>query len=79
MPAKKSRGDSEAASDSPLLSLAKQVRGWADAVLGMAATATDLGLSLAQSAVKDPAKKATVATLDRLLVVSCGTRHLIWR
>lgn len=67
MPAKKSRGDSEAASDSPLLSLAKQVRGWADAVLGMAGTATDLGLSLAQSAVKDPAKKATVAEAGRLL------------
>lgn len=54
-------------SDSPLLSLAKQVRGWADAVLGMAGTATDLGLSLAQSAVKDPAKKATVAEAGRLL------------
>lgn len=67
MPAKNSRGADEVASDSPLLSLAKQVRGWADAVLGMAGTATDLGLSLAQSAVKDPAKRATVAEAGRLL------------
>lgn len=67
MPAKKSRGVDESASDSPLLSLARQVRGWADTVLGMAGTATDLGLSLAQSAVKDPGKKATVAEAGRQL------------
>jgi transcriptional regulator with XRE-family HTH domain len=57
----------EGGGGSPLLSLARQVRGWADTVLGMAGTATDLGLSLAQSAVKDPGRKATVAEAGRLL------------
>ncbi|BDI08102.1 helix-turn-helix domain-containing protein [Sphaerotilus microaerophilus] len=59
--------DAVADGDGPLLSLAKQVRGWADVVLGLAGTATDLGLSLAQSAVKDPGKKAAVAEAGRLI------------
>ncbi len=50
-----------------LLSLARQVRGWTDTVLGLASSATDLGLSLAQSAVKDPGKKAAVAEAGRLI------------
>lgn len=53
--------------DGPLLSLAKQVRGWADVVLGLAGTATDLGLSLAHATVKDPGKKAAVAEAGRLI------------
>lgn len=53
--------------DSALLTLARQVRGWADTVVGLAGTATDLGLSLAHSAVKDPAKKAAVAEAGRLI------------
>lgn len=53
--------------DSSLLSLARQVRGWTDTVLGLAGTATDLGLSLAHSAVRDPAKKAAVAQAGRLI------------
>lgn len=57
----------EVLGDPPLLSLARQVRGWADTVLGLAGTATDLGLSLAHSALKDPGKKAAVAEAGRLI------------
>jgi transcriptional regulator with XRE-family HTH domain len=59
--------DGAAVGDSALFALAKQVRGWADTVIGLAGTATDLGLSLAQSAVKDPGKKAAVAEAGRLI------------
>jgi transcriptional regulator with XRE-family HTH domain len=64
MPAKK---PAEAATDTPLLSLARQVRGWADAVLGMAGTATDMGFALAQSRVQDPGKKVAVEQAGRQL------------
>ncbi len=53
--------------DNALFALARQVRGWADTVVGLAGSATDLGLSLAQTAVKDPAKKAAVAQAGRLI------------
>lgn len=53
--------------ETPLLSLVRQVRGWADTVLSVAGSATDMGLSLAQSRVKDPAKKAAVAKAGRQL------------
>ena len=67
MPTRKSTAVAEAPAETSLLSLARQVRGWADAVLGMAGTATDLGLSLAQARVKDPAKKVAVASAGRQL------------
>jgi transcriptional regulator with XRE-family HTH domain len=51
----------------PLLSLARQVRGWADTVLSVAGSATDLGLTLAQGRVKSPARKAAVAKAGRQL------------
>jgi len=57
----------QAPADPPLLSLARQVRGWADTVLGMAGSATDLGLTLAQGRVKSPGKKAAVAKAGRQL------------
>lgn len=56
-----------ATTETPLLSLVRQVRGWADTVLSVAGSATDMGLSLAQSRVKDPAKKAAVAKAGRQL------------
>jgi transcriptional regulator with XRE-family HTH domain len=51
----------------PMLSLARQVRGWADTVLGLAGSATDLGLTLAQGRVKDRGQKAAVAKAGRQL------------
>lgn len=53
--------------DPPLLSLARQVRGWAGTALGVAGQATDLGLTLAQGRLKDPARKAAVAQAGRQL------------
>jgi transcriptional regulator with XRE-family HTH domain len=57
----------ETPQDSPMLSLARQVRGWADTALSVAGNATDLGLTLAQNRVKDPGKKAAVAKAGRQL------------
>jgi transcriptional regulator with XRE-family HTH domain len=45
----------------PLLSLARQVRSWADTLLSVAGNATDMGMTLVQARVKDPRKKAAVA------------------
>lgn len=56
-----------AAADPPLVSLARQVRGWADTLLGVAGGATDLGLSLAQSRLKSPATRTAVARAGRQL------------
>lgn len=47
----KSRKVQTPADAAPLLSLARQVRGWADTVLSVAGSATDLGLTLAQGRV----------------------------
>jgi transcriptional regulator with XRE-family HTH domain len=57
----------ETPQDSLMLSLARQVRGWADTALSVAGNATDLGLTLAQNRVKDPGKKAAVAKAGRQL------------
>jgi|GEM_PF-604600 len=54
-------------SSTPLVSLARQLRGWADSVVTVAGQATDMGLSLAQSRLKDPKKKAAVASAGRQL------------
>jgi transcriptional regulator with XRE-family HTH domain len=55
------RGAAEPASEPPLLSLARQVRGWADTLLGVAGSAADMGMTLAQARIKDPGKKAAAA------------------
>ena len=51
----------------PLVSLARQLRGWADNLATAAGQATDMSLSLAQSRLKDPKKKAAVASAGRQL------------
>ena len=58
---------SAAPSNTPLVSLARQLRGWADNLATVAGQATDIGLSLAQSRLKDPKKKAAVASAGRQL------------
>lgn len=45
-------------SELPLLSLARQVRSWADTLLGVAGSTSDIGMMLAQARITDPAKKA---------------------
>ena len=54
-------------SNTPLVSLARQLRGWADNLVTVAGQATDIGLLLAQSRLKDPKKKAAVASAGRQL------------
>ena len=49
------------AAELPLLSLARQVRSWADTLLSVAGNATDMGMTLVQSRVKDPDRKAAIA------------------
>ncbi|MFT3816089.1 MAG: helix-turn-helix transcriptional regulator [Rubrivivax sp.] len=49
------------AGELPLLSLARQVRSWTDTLLGIAGSAGDMGLALAQARVADPVKKAEMA------------------
>jgi transcriptional regulator with XRE-family HTH domain len=53
--------------DQPLMSLARQVRGWADTLIHAAGSATDLGLSMAQNRLKSPASRAAVAKAGRQL------------
>jgi len=60
-PAPKAPATAPPTSDLPLVSLARQVRSWADTLLSVAGSATDMGMSLVQSRVKDPKKKAAVA------------------
>lgn len=55
------RGAAEPASEPPLLSLARQVRGWADTLLSVAGSAADMGMTLAQARIKDPGRKAAAA------------------
>ena len=54
-------------SSTPLVSLARQLRGWADNLVTVAGQATDMGFSLAQARLKDPKKKAAVASAGRQL------------
>jgi transcriptional regulator with XRE-family HTH domain len=51
----------EPAAELPLLSLARQVRSWADTLLGVAGSAADIGATLAQARVKHPGTKAAMA------------------
>jgi transcriptional regulator with XRE-family HTH domain len=57
----------DSTSDTALLSLARQVRSWADTLLTVAGHATDIGLTMAQARVKAPAKKAAIAKAGSLL------------
>lgn len=50
-----------------LVSLAQQVRGWADNVINLAGSAADTGLALAQARLRDPKQKAAVAKAGRQL------------
>lgn len=47
-------------SELPLLALARQLRSWTDMLLGVAGSAGDIGMTLAQARMRDPAKKAAV-------------------
>ena len=44
----------------PVLAVARQLRSWADALLGMAGPATDMAFELAKAQVKSPAGKAAI-------------------
>ncbi len=57
----KKRADPAAGEELPLLSLARQVRGWTDTLLGVAGNASDIGMSLAQARIRDPGKRAAVS------------------
>jgi transcriptional regulator with XRE-family HTH domain len=50
-----------------VLAVARQLRGWADTLIHVAGSATDIGLNLAQARLKDPAKKTAVAKAGRQL------------
>ncbi len=50
-----------------LVSLAQQVRGWADNVINLAGSAADTGLALAQARLRDPKQKAAVAKAGKQL------------
>lgn len=65
------RASQDAESELPLLSLARQVRGWTDTLLGMAGNATDMGMTLAQARIRDPQKKAAA--------VQAGSQLRKWR
>jgi transcriptional regulator with XRE-family HTH domain len=54
-------------SEGTVLAVARQLRGWADTLIQVAGSATDIGLNLAQSRLKDPAKKTAVAKAGRQL------------
>ncbi|MEO8137293.1 MAG: hypothetical protein ABI831_25340, partial [Betaproteobacteria bacterium] len=44
----------------PVKAIARQVRSWADTVLGIAGPATDMAFAIASSQVKGPKKKAAI-------------------
>ena len=54
------RAAMDTVSELPLLSLARQVRSWADTLLGVAGSAGDIGMTLAQARIQDPEKKAAI-------------------
>ena len=57
----------DAVSELPLLSLARQMRGWTDTLLSVASNATDMGMTLAQASIRDPQKKAAAVQTGSLL------------
>lgn len=50
-----------AETEQPLVSLARQVRSWADTLLTVTSSAADVGLALAQARTKDPKRKQAIA------------------
>lgn len=64
MPARKK---SEPVADNPVASLARQLRGFADTLLGVAGSATDLGLEIARARIESPRRKDAVASAGRQL------------
>jgi transcriptional regulator with XRE-family HTH domain len=66
-PTRPRRKPAAPAADAPLVSLARQVRGWADTLLQVAGSATDMGLSMAQTRLKSPATRTAVARAGRQL------------
>lgn len=44
----------------PVIAVARQLRSWADALLGLAGPATDMAFNLAKSQVRSPASKAMI-------------------
>jgi transcriptional regulator with XRE-family HTH domain len=68
-PAKKrtaKRRTAPASTDAPVLSLARQVRSWADTAWGLAGSAADMSLAIAKSSV-GPNRKAAVEKAGALL------------
>lgn len=55
------------ATEPALMSLARQVRGWADNVINIAGSAADMGLALAQSRASDPKQKASISRAGKQL------------
>lgn len=53
------------AAEPALMALARQVRGWADTLINVAGGATDLGLTLAQTRIKNPKTKTAVNKAGR--------------
>jgi len=52
---------------SPLLRIARELRHWTGAVLGVAAGATDMSLSFVQARVRDPRRRAAIAAAGSML------------
>lgn len=66
-PKRRKRTVPDAVPEVPLLSLARQVRGWTDTLLGVAGSASDIGMTLAQARIGDPAKKAALSKVGSQL------------
>jgi transcriptional regulator with XRE-family HTH domain len=62
----KAQGDL-ASNIAPLVSIARQLRGWADTVIGMAGPAADMALGLAKAQVKSPQQKSVIGKAGSLL------------
>jgi len=56
----------QASADQPVMSLARQVRSWADTAWGLAGSAADMSLALAKSSV-GPKRRATIERAGALL------------
>jgi transcriptional regulator with XRE-family HTH domain len=66
-PPRESAAKPSPSGDATLVGLARQVRGWADTLLSVAGSATDMGLSLAQTRLRSPATRNAVAKAGRQL------------
>jgi len=57
----------EAASDSPLLGVARQVRAWSDSVLGIAGAAADVSIGAAKAMLVRPEQRAALEKTGHVL------------